>query len=83
MYNSDAKVKEVPADAPTQSDMYNVEAQNRKASIDGEDSEGEEGSGPLEERVAHSLWKVRLRAFKEINQHFYNDYAKNQSDSTH
>jgi len=67
MYNSDAKVKEVPVDAPTQSEMYNVENQNRKGSIDGEESDGDEGSGPLEERVSHTLWKVRSRAFKEIN----------------
>jgi len=47
--------------------MYNVENQNRKGSIDGEESDGDEGSGPLEERVSHTLWKVRSRAFKEIN----------------
>jgi hypothetical protein len=73
MYDSEAKVKEVAVDLPVQPEP---EFLPRRASIDGGDSDGEEDSGPIEERVAHSLWKVRSRAFKEINQHFYNDYAK-------
>jgi len=31
---------------------------------------------PLGERVLHANWRVRLEAYKEINQLFYTDYAK-------
>jgi hypothetical protein len=47
-----------------------------------DDSEDEEGLS-LEERLMARQWKVRMRACKEINQLFYNDYAKSQSDPEH
>jgi hypothetical protein len=34
---------------------------------------------PLGERVINSNWRVRLEAYKEINQLFYSDYAKYES----
>jgi len=37
----------------------------------------------LEERVISRQWKVRMEAFKQINQHFYNDYARAQGDPNH
>lgn len=31
---------------------------------------------PLEERCQHANWKIRIAAYKEINNMFYNDYAR-------
>ena len=33
----------------------------------------------LGERLLHPNWRVRLEAYKEINQLFYSDYAKYES----
>ena len=35
-----------------------------------------DASKPLTERVYNAKWKIRHEAFKEINQLFYNEYAK-------
>ena len=31
---------------------------------------------PLRERVLNSKWKIRIQAYKEINELFYNEYTK-------
>ena len=31
---------------------------------------------PLIEKMEHPKWKVRLRAYKEISEIFYNEYSK-------
>ena len=36
----------------------------------------EAASLPLVERVHHGNWKIRLAAYKEIKELFYNDYAE-------
>ena len=64
MYNSEAKIKEQqPDEQPVQPEptTYSKEPKND------EYSDGDDDSRPLDERVMDSMWKVRLRAFKEIN----------------
>lgn len=39
------------------------------------DDDENDASLSLEERVQSTKWKTRMRAAKEINQLFYNDYA--------
>lgn len=88
MYRADAKLP------PQAEEQMDPNAQAPKGQYDGvkesvtprgensDDSENEEGLS-LEERLISRLWKVRMRAAKEINQLFYNDYAKSQSDPQH
>ena len=49
---------------------------NKESKTNEDYSDGDDDSRSIDERVMDSMWKVRLRAFKEINQLFYNDYAK-------
>ena len=75
MYRSDAKLQ-TPEDSGHFQEHQLRESQGRAdLPYDSDESEGE-ASMSIEEKTQSSQWKTRLRATKQINQLFYNDYAK-------
>ena len=75
MYRSDAKLQ-TPEDSGHLQEHQLRESQGRADhAYDSDESEGE-ASMSIEEKTQSSQWKTRLRATKQINQLFYNDYAK-------
>ena len=52
---------------------YSSKQGNVRAIVALEDEDAE--SQPLEERIQHVKWNIRLKAYKEMNNLFYNDYA--------
>lgn len=80
MYEADAKLP--PSEEHEGPDVKAYAAIKGDQQNDSDGDEDELGL-PLEERVHAAQWKTRMRAAKEINQLFYNDYAKNQSDGSH
>jgi hypothetical protein len=62
-----------------QTHPLDYENEPKTADPTAEDVEIDASHLPLGERVLHANWRVRLEAYKEINQLFYTDYAKHES----
>jgi len=81
MYKSDAKLPEEP-DGAIDPKQFHLIKENAPTGDGSDESDGEEAHS-LEERVFSTKWKVRMLAYKEVNQLFYNDFAKSQSEPEH
>lgn len=56
--------------------MHSAQKVGQDQNNDVELEDEEDYNLPLSERLLHTKWRVRLEAFRKINELFYNDYVK-------